>query len=142
MKREIPKGVLDNQDYWDEEFKEKLKAFFGSGGKFRASGRTYILAETLLAIAIEEGGHISYELNEFVGPISSRGHLYRDLINTIHRVIKDYEYTEGISISIESNQRTKYFKVISVISYIGDVHPKVIEKRFFKSREYHLNKNK
>ena len=142
MRREIPKRVLDKQDYWDEEFKEKLKVFFGFEDEFRASGKTYILAETLLSVALKDGGNISYALNEYVRDEVRKNILHQELIHKIREVIEDYEYSKGISIKIKVQELGKSFRVISNMSYIGDVHPIVIQERFLKSREYHLNKNK
>lgn len=98
-------------EYWDEEFKNKLHNFFSLSDdrNLRASGRTTILSEILLKIALESGREVRYDVDHFVDA-RAKQNVAEDTIRRVHDIAHNYRSKFGVEIRLEVDRRRQVFK--------------------------------
>lgn len=110
---------------WDLEFRKKLREFYSlkSDSRVRRSGRTTIIAETILDVALENPGrNIRYDIDHF---IDTRGlhPTSDDMLRRIEETTTTLRREHGIEIQLSVDRRQKTFQAYRIGHNMGSVFP-------------------
>lgn len=132
-------SIMEREDIFDQEFCDKLKAFYSYKEEYRRTGRTYKLAKILLETAIESGREIC--IRDHYLDVHGVANAEHNMFRQVEHIV--YEYRDlGIEIKVDFDSRFNRFKakVTGGMIYYNEVKNNPFPVRLIKEKIEFLNK--